>query len=273
MRCTRSNAHLRLFALIACCFHPVLAKADNVSTCDRGRSRSAKAVLRQYVLPMAAKAQCQLTEQCPFHPMRDVYGMQDAARHKHQGIQWKCGFCHKIFRTEPFLDQHMANHHQNETHPDAHVCLAELCDVLHCDHFAKGSGGGFHYFQHHSAPCKPKTKGQLKHHCQDIADTCFLGEDNRATLMYDYFVEHFCEAHTCNKQERLDRLTAVAQVGSPHRVWGYRILVGLLMLFMALLYAGIWMYLQYYSGHSNSDLRQVKQSSLWSQLVKKKKVY
>lgn len=28
----------------------------------------------------------------------------------------------------------------------------------------------------------------------------------------DYFVEHFCEAHTCNKQERLDRLTAVAQV-------------------------------------------------------------
>lgn len=44
-----------------------------------------------------------------------------------------------------------------------------------------------------------------------------------------------------------DTKSVMAQVGSPHRVWGYRILVGLLMLFMALLYAGIWMYLQYYS--------------------------
>lgn len=37
------------------------------------------------------------------------------------------------------------------------------------------------------------------------------------------------------------------QLGSQHRVWGNRILVGLLMLFMALLYAGIWVYLQYYA--------------------------
>lgn len=36
------------------------------------------------------------------------------------------------------------------------------------------------------------------------------------------------------------------QLGSQHRAWGYRILVGLLMLCMALLYAGIWVYLQYY---------------------------
>ncbi len=37
------------------------------------------------------------------------------------------------------------------------------------------------------------------------------------------------------------------QLGSEHRVWGYRILVGLLMLFMVLLYAGIWAYMQYYT--------------------------
>ena len=37
------------------------------------------------------------------------------------------------------------------------------------------------------------------------------------------------------------------QLGSEHRVWGYRILIGLLMLFMVLLYAGIWAYMQYYT--------------------------
>ncbi len=37
------------------------------------------------------------------------------------------------------------------------------------------------------------------------------------------------------------------QLGSEHRVWGYRILVGLLLLFMVLLYAGIWAYMQYYT--------------------------
>lgn len=45
----------------------------------------------------------------------------------------------------------------------------------------------------------------------------------------------------------MNSVNAMLQLDSQRRVWGYRILVGLLMLFMALLYTGIWIYLQYYS--------------------------
>ena len=53
--------------------------------------------------------------------------MQDAARHKHRGIQWKCGFCDKIFRTEAFLDQHMDKNHQNEKHPVSLLLPSAKC--------------------------------------------------------------------------------------------------------------------------------------------------
>ena len=48
----------------------------------------------------------------------------------------------------------------------ADVCLADLCDMLHCDHFVHGHGSSFKSFQQRTAPCRLKLKGQLKHHCQ-----------------------------------------------------------------------------------------------------------
>jgi len=48
----------------------------------------------------------------------------------------------------------------------ADVCLADLCEMLHCDHFVQGHGSSFKSFQQRTAPCRPKLKGQLKHHCQ-----------------------------------------------------------------------------------------------------------
>ena len=55
--------------------------------------------------------------------------MQDAARHKHRGIQWKCGFCDKIFRTEAFLDQHMDKNHHNEKHPVSLLLPSAKCSA------------------------------------------------------------------------------------------------------------------------------------------------
>ncbi|DBB01792.1 TPA: hypothetical protein ACH3X1_000408 [Trebouxia sp. C0004] len=156
----------QFLVLLALCSGPAASEDIGTNICDRERSRAARAVFRQHVLPMTAKADHQLTEQCPFHPLRDMYGMQDAARHKHRGVQWKCGFCDKTFRTQAFLDQHMDKNHQNEKHPSADVCLADLCDMLHCDHFVQGHGSSFKSFQQRTAPCRPKLKGQLQHHCQ-----------------------------------------------------------------------------------------------------------
>ncbi|KAL3158858.1 hypothetical protein ABBQ32_011577 [Trebouxia sp. C0010 RCD-2024] len=243
------------------------------SSCDHERSRTSRTVLQQHVLSMAAKAKYQLSEQCPLHPLRDMYDIQHSARHRHHGVQWKCGFCDKLFRTETFLDQHMDNNHQNETHPGGNVCLADWCEVLHCDYFA-GKPETHHFFHHHTAPCRPKAKMKLKQQCQDLAQRCFPPDVSKeGTLMYDYFTEHFCGAHTCIQKDRQARLQTVDQLGSQHRVWGHRILVGLLMLFMAMLYAGIWLYLQYYVRPSHADIRSNRQSHWWSPLVRKNKAY
>ena len=53
---------------------------------------------------------------------------------------------------------------------------------------------------------------------------------------------HLIAHHTMQATHDVDM-----QLGSEHRVWGYRILVGLLMLFTVMLYAGIWAYMQYYT--------------------------
>lgn len=97
---------------------------------------------------------------------------------------------------------------------DGNVCLADWCEVLHCDHFA-GKPGTRHFFHHHTAPCRPKAKTKLKQQCQarhlhmslccsnflvkrhswlsavtcahaqDLAERCFPpGVGKEATLMY-----------------------------------------------------------------------------------------
>ena len=63
-------------------------------------------------------------------------------------------------------------------------------------------------------------------------------------------VLHCCRGYSVSNghsnMQALKTYVVDVQLGSQHRVWGSRILVGLLMLCMALLYAGIWVYLQYY---------------------------
>ena len=48
---------------------------------------------------------------------------------------------------------------------NADTCLADWCEVLHCDHFA-GKPGTHHFFHHHTAVCRPKAKAKLKQQCQ-----------------------------------------------------------------------------------------------------------
>ncbi len=89
---------------------------------------------------------------------------------------------------------------------------------------------------------KPLTKQLL------LQDTCFTLHCHDAQL------EFSINAHLQPLQAHLIAYFTMQvthdvnmQLGSEHRVWGRRILVGLLMLFMVLLYAGIWAYMQYYT--------------------------
>lgn len=115
----------------------------------------------QYVFPHMARTEAPTLDKCLFHPNNDMYvWLVDAhlcstthqsliPNHQHYNRllkheqhkqplahdHWRCGFCGKAFQTEAHLERHMTVHHADEVHPVGRHCLADYCDILHCDHF------------------------------------------------------------------------------------------------------------------------------------------
>lgn len=71
--------------------------------------------------------------ECPFHPARDIFAPQHAAKLQHRPSQWTCAFCGKSFYEERHLDTHFDQRHKNQINKaeDA-VCLADYCDIMRC---------------------------------------------------------------------------------------------------------------------------------------------
>lgn len=77
--------------------------------------------------------QVKIPLECPFHPLRDIFGPQQAAKKQNRPSQWTCGFCGKSFYEEKHLDMHFENRHKTHinTAEDA-ICLANYCDIMRC---------------------------------------------------------------------------------------------------------------------------------------------
>lgn len=71
--------------------------------------------------------------ECPFHPLRDIFGPQQAAKKQNRPSQWTCGFCGKSFYDEKHLDMHFDARHSSiiNSAEDA-ICLANYCDIMRC---------------------------------------------------------------------------------------------------------------------------------------------
>lgn len=84
--------------------------------------------------PIFAKYDYELPLECPFHPQRDLFAPQEAAKQQNRPTQWQCGFCGKNFYEERYLDVHFDNRHRSEVNiaEDA-ICLADYCDIFRCD--------------------------------------------------------------------------------------------------------------------------------------------
>ena len=89
----------------------------------------------------------------------------------------------------------------------ADVCLADLCELLHCDHFVQGHGSSFKSFQQRTAPCRPKLKGQLKHHCQvSVCASCLLHILNAIKMLLNCCHNHL-SSHAASKLKSPSVLT------------------------------------------------------------------
>lgn len=71
--------------------------------------------------------------ECPFHPLREIFAPQQAAKTQNRRNQWTCNLCGKSFFEEKFLDMHFDARHSSiiNTAEDA-ICLANFCDIMRC---------------------------------------------------------------------------------------------------------------------------------------------
>ncbi|XP_052864758.1 uncharacterized protein LOC128271326 [Anopheles cruzii] len=103
-------------------------------SCSRDSSRVVRKIVHSRWLPILEKYQVKLPLDCPFHPLRDIFGPQQSAKKQHRPSQWTCGFCGKSFFEEQHLENHFENRHRGNinTAEDA-ICLADYCDMMRCE--------------------------------------------------------------------------------------------------------------------------------------------
>ncbi|XP_044266358.1 uncharacterized protein LOC123012476 isoform X1 [Tribolium madens] len=103
-------------------------------SCPRDNARIVRKIIQSKWIPILEKYKVRLPIECPFHPIRDIFGPQQAAKQQHRPSQWTCGLCGKSFFEEKYLDMHFDNRHKGYINmaEDA-VCLADYCDIMRCD--------------------------------------------------------------------------------------------------------------------------------------------
>ncbi|XP_065080157.1 uncharacterized protein LOC135702997 isoform X1 [Ochlerotatus camptorhynchus] len=103
-------------------------------SCSRDSSRVVRKIVQSKWLPILEKYQVKLPLECPFHPLRDIFGPQQVAKKQNRPSQWTCDLCGKSFFEEKHLDMHFENRHKSNINmaEDA-VCLADYCDMMRCE--------------------------------------------------------------------------------------------------------------------------------------------
>uniref|UniRef100_A0A182KEQ1 C2H2-type domain-containing protein n=1 Tax=Anopheles christyi TaxID=43041 RepID=A0A182KEQ1_9DIPT len=134
--CTRigGTAHCNVIVICLLSIIPWPGPSVFKISCSRESSRVVRKIVHSRWLPILEKYQVKLPLECPFHPLRDIFGPQQSAKKQHRPSQWTCGFCGKSFFEEKHLDTHFENRHRTNinTAEDA-VCLADYCDMMRCE--------------------------------------------------------------------------------------------------------------------------------------------
>ncbi|XP_046675605.1 uncharacterized protein LOC124364292 isoform X1 [Homalodisca vitripennis] len=126
--------HLEVLTLVVLSVIPWPGPTVFKISCPRDSATIVRKIVQKKWMPVLEKYGVGLPLDCPFHPLRDIFRPQQAAKLQHRNSQWTCGFCGKSFYDERFLDLHFDNRHKNNINmaEDA-VCLADYCDIMRCE--------------------------------------------------------------------------------------------------------------------------------------------
>ena len=143
---------------------------------------------------------------CPLDTSRDVFGTQERAKERVRSGYWRCALCGKAFVSEEYIDMHMDNRHADALlkpgagEPPAQ-CMAELCDMLHCDTFeAQATNTHFEGLSAAlSAGCDARDAARRAEECARAATACFPPTSGPASVHLKRTFEHeVCRMHTCD---------------------------------------------------------------------------
>ena len=226
-----------------------LANAQTVAaSCSRAKSRIAHSVLYTHFWPYAnAVFQTQnastaaVPASCPLHAYANVFRRHENAKHKLNIHNWKCDICGKAFSSEAYLDAHLERRHMHqllhEHSEDDDVptptCLADHCDVLHCQvhEHTLASQGKLQGPTSYAPPTRPRSAhgpptahvgtiscrevGRRYQQCEAIANACFGShhnhhhhhaddddDDGKADAVHNFFMAQFCAPHACTDASR-----------------------------------------------------------------------
>ncbi|KAK7373065.1 hypothetical protein VNO80_06461 [Phaseolus coccineus] len=159
--------------------------------CSRERSRAARKVIEEYLIPFMERENYQLSTKCRLHPENDIFSDQEEHKIFIDRHEWRCGYCKKSFREEKFLDHHFDNRHYNLLNLTHGKCLADLCGAMHCDAVMN--------FRSSRSKCNMAAASRNRHLCESLADNCFpISEGPSAGRLHELFLHQFCDAHTCS---------------------------------------------------------------------------
>ncbi|CAK1550106.1 unnamed protein product [Leptosia nina] len=128
-----TSFYLEVLALLFLILIPWPGPSVFKITCSRDKSKIVRKIIQSKWLPVLERFQVKLPLECPFHPARDIFAPQHAAKLQHRSSQWTCAFCGKSFYEERHLDTHFDQRHKNHINKaeDA-VCLEDYCDIMRC---------------------------------------------------------------------------------------------------------------------------------------------
>ncbi|CAI0457195.1 unnamed protein product [Linum tenue] len=157
--------------------------------CSRERSRAARKIIEQYLIPFVEKEKHHIPKKCPLHPENDLYRLQEQSKAREDINLWRCGYCKKTFYEEKNLDNHLDEWHFDTLDTSPGRCLADSCGALHCDLVMDSP---------RKTKCNPAAAARNKHACEV---GLFVGYMTvticTTTSLLDLFLRQFCDAHTC----------------------------------------------------------------------------
>ncbi|KAK9902033.1 hypothetical protein WJX75_001778 [Coccomyxa subellipsoidea] len=254
------------FALCLICTSVLLSSAEEQKQCSVERSKHARYVLHKYIFPKIDRLHYELPASCPLRPSRDMYLPREQAKvRRPSGNRFVCNLCKERFASEEAWERHYDRKHHVHIDPRRDVCLADYCELLHCDKInltpvsrqLRAQQAGDPTLAPH-APCRETMAEQLRGSCRALAAVCFPEHGGPAAeKLHRLFMEGVCAAHTCDTELQEDLLEQLA--ASERGTLGYKLLIGLALGAMGVFYACLWVYYQYQTGfRSRGDVRRLR---------------